>query len=157
MLIDRVSKPPSTSRVTCALPSATSIFEAKVACGISPKAASIWPVWLQSSSMACLPRMTSPGCSLSTKALSSLATASGCNSSLVSTKMARSAPMAMAVRKVSWHCVGPQETTITSVAKPFSLRRVASSTAISSNGFMLIFTLAMSTPVPSDLTRTFTL
>ena len=35
--------------------------------------------------------------------------------------------------------------------------RTASSTAISSNGFMLILTLAMSTPLPSDLTRTLTL
>ena len=33
----------------------------------------------------------------------------------------------------------------------------ASSTAISSKGFMLIFTLAMSTPVLSDFTRTLTL
>ena len=46
---------------------------------------------------------------------------------------------------------------MTSVAMPFSFRRTASSTAISSNGFMLILTLAMSTPVPSDFTRTFTL
>ena len=33
-----------------------------------------------------------------------------------------------------------------SVATPFSFRRTASSTAISSKGFMLILTLAMSTP-----------
>ena len=46
---------------------------------------------------------------------------------------------------------------MTSVATPFSFRRTASSTAISSNGFMLILTLAMSTPLPSDLTRTLTL
>ncbi len=46
---------------------------------------------------------------------------------------------------------------MTSVATPFSFRRTASSTAISSKGFMLIFTLAMSTPVLSDFTRTFTL
>ena len=46
---------------------------------------------------------------------------------------------------------------MTSVATPFSFRRTASSTAISSKGFMLILTLAMSTPVLSDLTRTFTL
>jgi hypothetical protein len=71
--------------------------------------------------------------------------------------MARSAPMAMAVRRVSWHCVTPQDTAMTSVATPFSFRRTASSTAISSKGFMLILTLAMSTPLPSDLTRTFTL
>ena len=65
--------------------------------------------------------------------------------------------MAMAVRRVSWHWVGPQETAMISVTAPFSFRRTASSTAISSKGFMLIFTLAMSTPVWSDLTRTFTL
>ena len=131
--------------------------KAKVACGRSARAASICPVWLQSSSIACLPRITRPGFSLSTSALSSLATASGCSSSSVWTRMARSAPMAIAVRRVSWHCCTPQDTAMTSVATPFSFRRTASSTAISSNGFMLILTLAMSTPVLSDLTRTFTL
>ena len=65
--------------------------------------------------------------------------------------------MAMAVRRVSWHCVTPHETTITSLKMPFSFKRTASSTAISSKGFMLILTLAMSTPVWSDLTRTLTL
>jgi hypothetical protein len=65
--------------------------------------------------------------------------------------------MAMAVRSVSWQAVTPQVATTTSVAAPFSLSRTASSTAISSKGFMLILTLAMSMPVPSDLTRTLTL
>ncbi|MNL41102.1 hypothetical protein D3C87_1634960 [compost metagenome] len=65
--------------------------------------------------------------------------------------------MAMAVRSVSSHRAGPQETATISVAAPFSFKRTASSTAISSKGFMLIFTLAMSTPVWSDFTRTFTL
>ena len=65
--------------------------------------------------------------------------------------------MAMAVRKVSWQAVTPHDTAITSVATPFSFKRTASSTAISSKGFMLIFTLAMSTPVLSDFTRTLTL
>ncbi|MNL71205.1 hypothetical protein D3C87_1963240 [compost metagenome] len=101
--------------------------------------------------------MISWGCSLSTSALSSLATASGCSSSAVSTRMPRSAPMAIAVRRVSWHLASPHETAMTSVTMPFSFRRTASSTAISSKGFMLILTLAMSTPVPSLLTRTFTL
>ena len=55
-------------------------------------AASIWPVWLASSSMACLPRMTSCGCSFATTAASNLATASGCSSTSVSTRIARSAP-----------------------------------------------------------------
>ncbi len=65
--------------------------------------------------------------------------------------------MAIAVRSVSWHCATPQETAMTSVTTPFSFRRTASSMAISSKGFMLILTLAMSTPLPSDLTRTLTL
>ena len=38
------------------------------------------------------------------------------------------------------------ETATTSVAMPFSLSRTASSTAISSNGFIDILTLARSTP-----------
>ncbi|MCY1244951.1 hypothetical protein D9M72_580530 [compost metagenome] len=142
-----VSSPPSTSRVTVALPSASSTLLANVACGQSSSAASIWPVWLASSSMACLPRITSCGCSLSTSAFSSLATASGCSSASVCTSTPRSAPMAMAVRSVSWHCATPQDTATTSATAPFSFRRVASSTAISSKGFMDIFTLAISTPV----------
>ena len=40
---------------------------------------------------------------------------------------------------------------------PASFSRIASSTAISSNGFIDILTLASSTPEPSDLTRIFTL
>ena len=43
------------------------------------------------------------------------------------------------------------------VAAPFSFSRTASSTAISSKGFMDILTFAVSTPVPSAFTRTFTL
>jgi hypothetical protein len=65
--------------------------------------------------------------------------------------------MAMAVRRVSWHWVTPHDTAMISLATPFSFNRTASSMAISSNGFMLILTLAMSTPLLSDLTRTFTL
>eukprot|EP01022_Parablepharisma_sp_SALTPOND_P004193 TRINITY_DN118_c0_g1_i10.p1 TRINITY_DN118_c0_g1~~TRINITY_DN118_c0_g1_i10.p1 ORF type:complete len:1227 (-),score=392.65 TRINITY_DN118_c0_g1_i10:741-4421(-) len=155
----RVSRPPSTSRVTLTLPSSSTTLEAKVACGQPSKAASIWPVWLQSSSMACLPRMISCGCSFSARALRILATASGCSSTSAPTsaRMPRSAPMAMAVRRVSWHWVTPAETAITSVTLPPSFRRTASSTAISSNGFIDILTLAISTPLPSLLTRTLTL
>ena len=65
--------------------------------------------------------------------------------------------MASAVRIVSWACCGPIETATISVALPCSLRRIASSTAISSKGFMDILTLASSTPEPSGLTRIFTL
>ncbi len=71
--------------------------------------------------------------------------------------MARSAPIASAVRSVSWHLASPSETATTSLALPASLRRIASSLAISSNGFIDIFTFAVSTPLPSALTRIFTL
>ncbi|MOA31808.1 hypothetical protein D3C78_1529850 [compost metagenome] len=107
--------------------------------------------------MACLPRITSCGCSLSTTALSNLATASGPSSSLLSTSTARSAPRASAVRSCSWAALLPMLTTTTSLAMPFSLRRTASSTAISQKGFIAILTLARSTPELSALTRTLTL
>ena len=64
--------------------------------------------------------------------------------------------MASAVRMVSAACGGPIETQTISVALPASLSRIASSTAISSNGFIDILTLASSTPEPSALTRIFT-
>jgi len=64
--------------------------------------------------------------------------------------------MAKAVRKISWLLAGPTVTATISVAAPASLSRMASSTAISSNGLMLILTLAMSTPDLSGLTRTLT-
>src|SRR5688500_7418944 len=97
------------------------------------------------------------GCSSSAILARILATASGSTSSSVWTRIARSAPIARAVRKVSCAFAGPIETATTSVATPFSLSRVASSTAISSNGFMLILTLTRSTPEPSILTRGLTL
>src|SRR6218665_2788390 len=78
---EMVSRPPSISRVTLTLSPSTSTLLAKVACGRSASAASIWPVRLASSSMACLPRMMSEGCSLSTSAFKSLVTASGCSAS----------------------------------------------------------------------------
>ena len=65
--------------------------------------------------------------------------------------------MASAVRIVSCACCGPIETATISVALPASLSRIASSTAISSNGFIDILTLASSTPEPSALTRILTL
>ena len=52
--MDRVSRPPSTSRETVALPSATSTLDAKVAWGQSNNPANNCPVWLQSSSTAIL-------------------------------------------------------------------------------------------------------
>jgi hypothetical protein len=69
----------------------------------------------------------------------------------------RSAPIARAVRSVSWHAVMPHDTATISVTIAFSLSRTASSTAISSNGFIDILTFAVSTPEPSGLTRTLTL
>ncbi len=65
--------------------------------------------------------------------------------------------MASAVRMVSWQACGPIETAMISVATPASLRRTASSTPISSKGFIDILTLAVSTPVLSGLTRILTL
>jgi len=65
--------------------------------------------------------------------------------------------MASAVRRVSCAWIGPMETATTSVTAPFSFWRTASSTAISQNGFMDIFTLARSTPDWSALTRALTL
>ena len=125
-------------------------------CAQPSSAASIWPVWLQSSSIACLPRMTRPGCSASTTPFRSLATASGSTMPSTWTRMPRSAPMARPVRSVSCACAGPIETTTTSSALPASFRRSASSTAISSNGFIAILVLARSTPEPSGFTRGFT-
>src|SRR5436190_1740508 len=101
--------------------------------------------------------MTSCGASFWQMALSSFATASGCSSSVLSTRMARSAPIASAVRSVSWLCGAPQETARISLAPPASFRRTAASTAISSKGFIDILTFAVSTPVLSALTRTLTL
>ena len=50
-----------------------------------------------------------------------------------------------------------RQTAMISVTAPLVLSRIASSTAISSKGFILIFTLARSTPLPSAFTRGFTL
>ena len=47
---------------------------------------------------------------------------------------------------VSCAWAGPIETTTISAAAPFSLRRTASSTAISQKGFIDILTLERSTP-----------
>ena len=125
-------------------------------CGQPSKAASICPVWLESSSIACLPMMMRPGCSAAAMALRIFATASGSAVPSVFTRMPRSAPMASAVRMVSAACAGPIDTAMISVALPASFSRIASSTAISSKGFIDILTLESSTPEPSDLTLIFT-
>src|SRR6056297_1543753 len=152
-----VSSPASTSRVTVAVSPSRSTLEAKVAWGRCHRAASIWPVWLQSSSIACLPRKTIFGSSFSTSFSSARAAASGWISSSVTTCSARSAPMARPVRSCCWQSLPPIEQTMTSSALPASLIRRASSSAISSNGLIDIFTPSVSTPEPSDLTRTRTL
>ncbi|AEM42400.1 hypothetical protein KVU_2561 [Ketogulonicigenium vulgare WSH-001] len=155
-----VCKPPSTSRVIVATSPSTATAEAKVPCPQPSSAANIWPVAFISSSIACLPAMTSLAPSERTTLFNSLATANGSGASLPSgscTKMARSAPMPMALRKTSSDALVPTETATTSTAKPASFRRNASSTAISSKGLIDIFRLASSTPVPSGRTRTFTL
>ena len=162
VLSSSVSSPPSTSRVTFKAPLPSSIFEANVPCDQPSSAASIWPVWLESSSIDCLPMMMRSGFSFSTSALSVLATASGSTpprsmAASVFTRMPRSAPIAMAVRTCSSAFAGPMETTMTSVALPASFRRTASSMAISSNGLTDILTLASSTPVLSAFTRILTL
>src|SRR5580700_7083004 len=101
--------------------------------------------------------MIRPGCSASAMPLRIFATAKGSTAApSVFTRMPRSAPMASAVRMVSAACCGPIETQTISVALPASLSRIASSTAISSNGFIDILTLPSSTPEPSALTRIFT-
>ncbi len=101
-----------------------------------------------SSSIACLPMITRPGCSASTIAFCILrrrgAPRSGRSSMHAAVRAhgeAGADRLGCALRAI--------ETTTISVAPPFSLMRIASSTAISSKGFMLILTLARSTPEPS--------
>ena len=89
--------------------------------------------------------------------LSILATAKGSISCSVFTKIPLSAPIANAVLMVSCDSCGPIEIAITSSACDASLILNACSTAISSNGFIAIFTLASSTPELSGLTLTLTL
>ena len=144
-----------------ALAPSISSFEAKVAWPQPRSAESICPVAFMSLSMACLPAMTSSAPSALATAARILATARGsmswCTSSAATTRMPRSAPIASAVRIVSAACFTPTETTTISVATPFSFSRIASSTAISSKGFIDIFTFDRSTPDPSARTRAFTL
>ena len=60
------------------------------------------------------------------------------------------------MRIVSSALSGPMDTATTSLAVFFSFSLTASSTAISQNGFIDIFTLPRSTPLLSGSTRTFT-
>ena len=87
------------------------------------------------------------GCSLLAIAFISLATASGCSSVVVSTRIAQSRPWRAPCAASPGS--GPRPSmAIASVAMPRSLRRIASSQAISSNGYRRRLTPAMSTPVP---------
>mmetsp|Transcript_71316 Transcript_71316/g.195456 ORF Transcript_71316/g.195456 Transcript_71316/m.195456 type:complete len:237 (-) Transcript_71316:112-822(-) len=156
VFIASVSMPVSVSRVTSRLPSLMVSSDANAPCGHSMSAASIWPVWLQSSSIACFPRITTSGISFSHTAFISLATWIGSVSASVTMCTPRSAPIASAVRSCSCEAVGPTVTAMISVATFFSLSRTASSTAISSNGFIDILTLAVSTPDLSGFTLIFT-
>mmetsp|Transcript_21498 Transcript_21498/g.60023 ORF Transcript_21498/g.60023 Transcript_21498/m.60023 type:complete len:205 (-) Transcript_21498:144-758(-) len=154
--------PASTSLATFsdALSAATSTFEAEPACGQPMSPARSAPVWLLSSSIACLPMSTIEGFSFSTTLAMSFATARGCSSWSVLMGVfkwiARSAPIASACRSVSAHLSGPAETATSSFTWPFSFSRMPSSTAISQKGFIDILTLSSSTAVMSFFTRTLT-
>jgi hypothetical protein len=129
-----VSRPPSTSRVTLALPSATSTLEAKVACGQVQQRGQHLAGLVAVVVDRLLAQDHQAGLLLVDQGLQQLGDGQRLQFFGGLTRMARSAPMAMAVRRVSWHCGTPQETAMTSVTTPFSFRRTASSTAISSKG-----------------------
>jgi hypothetical protein len=97
------------------------------------------------------------GLSCATSFFSSLATASGSTMPSTLTRMPRSAPMASPVRIVSAACCRADRDHDHLGRLAGFLQRSASSTAISSKGFIDIFTLASSTPEPSAFTRIFTL
>ena len=126
-------------------------------CGQPSSAASIWPVWLQSSSMACLPRMTSCGLLLLDDRLQDLGDGERLDGPVgldqdaaVGAHGERGADGLLRLLRAD-----RDGDDLGRLAPSFS--RIASSTAISSKGFMDILTLASSTPEPSGLTRIFTL
>ena len=85
------------------LPSAMSTFEANVACGQSSSAASIWPVWLAVVVDRLLAEDDELRLLLVDQRLQQLGHRERLQSSTsVSTRIARSAPSASAVRSVSW-------------------------------------------------------
>ena len=110
-----------------------------------------------SSSIACLPIITRSGLILLHIDVRILATDNGSSLDMQFTKIPESAPIAKAFLMVSCTSGKPMDTAIISLATPFSFNRRASSTAISSKGFIDIFTLSNSTSVSSFLTRTLTL
>ena len=152
-LTSSVSMPPSISRTTRRLvPSAPSsspgsffasasdssdaFFDAKVACGRPRRAARYCPAWFWSSSIDCLPRMTRSGFSASQILARSAETTTGSSAPSCFTRTPRSAPMARAARSSVTDLSPPIEATTTS-PPCLSLSRSPSSTAISSNGFIL--------------------
>ena len=101
-----VCKPPSTSRVTKTSSACRSTFEAKVPCDQPAAPTAFDRSGCSRRRSLALPTMTRPGSSFSTSAFSIFATASGSVASSCRTKMPRSAPIARAVRMVSWHSSG---------------------------------------------------
>src|SRR5437762_2866491 len=98
--------------------------------------------------------MTSSGCSRSMSFSSARAATSGSTTPSACTCRARSAPIASAVRSCCWQSAAPTVATMTSSARPRSLMRSASSSAISSKGLTLILTpSALPPPVRANLER----
>ena len=93
--------------------------------------------------------MTRSGFSWSTSFCSTRATASGSSAWSLSTRMARSAPIASPVRSCSCAVFSPIETSTTSVPLTFSFSRSPSSIAISSKGLITHLTLSVVIPTPS--------
>ena len=147
--------PASVSRLQRArvLPSSNSSREMKVAWAMPSRAASIWPAWLESSSMACFPISTKSGFSFCTSAFSTLATARESRDCPAWMRMARSAPMARPVRSCSTASSPPIETTTMSISPSFSSNRSASSSAIKSKGLTAYLTPSVSMSDPSGLMR----
>lgn len=95
-------------------------------------------------------------CARPASARSTLATVSGSVATSVLTGMARSAPdcQCSARRFLS---LRRADGTATTVSLPASMGRTSSSWTISSNGFIDVLALAVSTPLPCSLVRTLTL
>lgn len=105
----------------------------------------------------CFPTITKSTFSCSAILAKIFETCIGCKVSYslagTSTWIPLSIPMANAVLNTSCACCGPHDTAISSLANFFSFKRTASSTAISSNGFIECFTPSVTTPVLSGFTR----
>jgi hypothetical protein len=115
--------------------------------------ASIWPVWLASSSIACLPRMTRPGFPCRPR-LQQLGDRQRLQFDIGFTRMPRSAPMASAVRMVSWQLARAQRDGDDFGRLAGFLQADGFFDAISSNGFIDILTLAVRRrcrPLDADL------